>query len=160
MKILVTEVYFIGSHTVVELQNEGFEVNCRWPSNTSLKVLDGIDAITGKFRHSKIRFTDRDKVQDFSKKQRHFRCNPFCKAVGESVENPLLYYENNVSALVYVLQELQKMTEANFILVHLVLFTSRKMPITEDASIQKRCLLMEIPSKLRRNHNRRLKYLT
>jgi UDP-glucose 4-epimerase len=42
--------------------------------------------------------------------------------VGESVENPLLYYENNVSALVY-LQELQKMTEANFILVHLVPFT-------------------------------------
>jgi UDP-glucose 4-epimerase len=54
------------------------------------------------------------------------------KAVGESVENPL-YYENNVSALVYVLQELQKMTEANFILVHLALFTV-KPPITEDDS--------------------------
>jgi hypothetical protein len=41
--------------------------------------------------------------------------------------------------LVYVLQELQKMTEANFILVHLALFTVKpKMPITEDASIQKK----------------------
>jgi UDP-glucose 4-epimerase len=78
-----------------------------------------------KFRHSKIRFTDRDKVQDFKRNNDisgviHFAAS---KAVGESVENPLLYYENNVSALVYVLQELQKMTEANFILVHLVLFT-------------------------------------
>jgi UDP-glucose 4-epimerase len=40
---------FIGSHTVVELQNEGFEVVIVDDlSNTSLKVLDGIDAITGK----------------------------------------------------------------------------------------------------------------
>jgi UDP-glucose 4-epimerase len=63
-----------------------------------------------KFRHSKIRFTDRDKVQDFKRNNDisgviHFAAS---KAVGESVENPLLYYENNVSALVYVLQELQK----------------------------------------------------
>jgi UDP-glucose 4-epimerase len=120
---------FIGSH-VVELQNEGFEVVVDDLSNTSLKVLDGIDAITGKIpAFEKLDLRDRDKVQDFFKRNNdisgviHFAAS---KAVGESVENPLLYYENNVSALVYVLQELQKMTEANFILVHLAFWSSRK----------------------------------
>jgi UDP-glucose 4-epimerase len=47
MKILVTGGLGFGSHTVVELQNEGFEVIVDDLSNTSLKV-DGIDAITGK----------------------------------------------------------------------------------------------------------------
>jgi UDP-glucose 4-epimerase len=64
---------FIGSHTVVELQNEGFEVVIVDDLLIRLKVLDGIDAITGKFRHSKIRFTDRDKVQDFSKETTIFQ---------------------------------------------------------------------------------------
>jgi UDP-glucose 4-epimerase len=72
MKILVTGGLGFGSHTVVELQNEGFEVIVDDLSNTSLKV-DGIDAITGKFRHSKIRFTDRDKVQDFLKETTTFQ---------------------------------------------------------------------------------------
>jgi UDP-glucose 4-epimerase len=49
------------------------------------------------------------------------------KAVGESVENPLLYYENNINALIYLLQELQQKTkEANFILVPLVRFMVKK----------------------------------
>jgi UDP-glucose 4-epimerase len=98
---------------VVELQNEGFEVVIVDDlSNTSLKVLDGIDAITGKMA---FEFTDRTKYKIFQNNDIsgviHFAAS---KAVGESVENPLLYYENNVSALVYVLQELQKMTEANY----------------------------------------------
>ena len=145
MKILVTGgLGFIGSHTVVELQNEGFEVVIVDDlSNTSLKVLDGIDAITGKIpAFEKLDLRDRDKVQDFFKRNNdisgviHFAAS---KAVGESVENPLLYYENNVSALVYVLQELQKMTEANFIFSSscTVYGQAEKMPITEDALIQK-----------------------
>jgi nucleoside-diphosphate-sugar epimerase len=54
MKILVTGgLGFIGSH-VVELQNEGFDVIIVDDlSNTSLKVLDGIDGLQEKFRHSK-----------------------------------------------------------------------------------------------------------
>ncbi|HOD10551.1 MAG TPA: UDP-glucose 4-epimerase GalE, partial [Flavobacterium sp.] len=57
---------------------------------------------------------------------------------GESVENPLLYYENNINALVYILQELSKMAEANFIFSSscTVYGQAEKMPITEDASIQ------------------------
>jgi UDP-glucose 4-epimerase len=62
-------------HTVVELQNEGFEVVIVDDlSNTSLKVLDGIDAITGKIpAFEKLDLRDRDKVQDFSKETTTFQ---------------------------------------------------------------------------------------
>ena len=60
------------------------------------------------------------------------------KAVGESVENPLLYYENNINTLVYVLQELQQKTEAKFIFSSscTVYGQAEEMPITENAPIQ------------------------
>ena len=144
MKVLVTGgLGFIGSHTVVELQNEGFEVvivdNL---SNTSLSVLDGIEKITGKkpiFENLDLR--EKEKVQDFFKRNSdisgviHFAAS---KAVGESVEDPLLYYENNISALIYVLQQLQQKPEANFIFSSscTVYGQAEKMPITEDAALQ------------------------
>jgi UDP-glucose 4-epimerase len=144
MKILVTGgLGFIGSHTVVELQNEGFEVvaidNL---SNSSIEVLDGIEKITGKKPvFEKLDLKDKSSVQDFFKKHNdisgviHFAAS---KAVGESVENPLLYYENNINALVYILQELQKQSNANFIFSSscTVYGQAEEMPITEDASIQ------------------------
>jgi UDP-glucose 4-epimerase len=144
MKILVTGgLGFIGSHTVVELQNEGFEVvaidNL---SNSSISVLDGIEKISGKkliFEQMDLR--DKKSVQDFFKKHSnvagviHFAAS---KAVGESVENPLLYYENNINTLVYILQELQQKPEANFIFSSscTVYGQAETMPITENASIQ------------------------
>ena len=144
MKVLVTGgLGFIGSHTVVELQNEGFEVviidNL---SNSSEEVLKGIVAISGKTPlFEKMDLRDKASVQSFFKKHNdvtgviHFAAS---KAVGESVENPLLYYENNINALVYILQELQKKTEANFIFSSscTVYGQAEKMPITEDASVQ------------------------
>ncbi|WP_338647306.1 UDP-glucose 4-epimerase GalE [Flavobacterium sp. KS-LB2] len=144
MKILVTGgLGFIGSHTVVELQNEGYEVivvdNL---SNTSLNVLDGIQNITGKVpAFEKLDLREKDKVQDFFKRHHdisgviHFAAS---KAVGESVENPLLYYENNINALVYILQELQQKPEASFIFSSscTVYGQAETMPITENASIQ------------------------
>jgi UDP-glucose 4-epimerase len=144
MKIVVTGgLGFIGSHTVVELQNEGFEVvaidNL---SNSSIQVLDGIERITGKkplFAHIDLR--DKQAVQNFFKKHDdvagviHFAAS---KAVGESVENPLLYYENNINSLVYILQEMTNMPQANFIFSSscTVYGQAEKMPITEDASVQ------------------------
>ncbi len=144
MKILVTGgLGFIGSHTVVELQNQGFEVviidNL---SNSSEKVLDGIVAITNKkplFENLDLR--EKGKVQDFFNRHQdisgviHFAAS---KAVGESVENPLLYYENNICSLVYILQELQKKPEANFIFSSscTVYGQAEKMPITENAELQ------------------------
>ena len=144
MKIVVTGgLGFIGSHTVVELQNQGFEVviidNL---SNTSLSVLDGIAKISGintAFENLDLR--DKAKVQDFFKRHQdvsgviHFAAS---KAVGESVGNPLLYYENNINSLVYLLQELKELPESNFIFSSscTVYGQAEKMPITENASIQ------------------------
>jgi UDP-glucose 4-epimerase len=144
MKIVVTGgLGFIGSHTVVELQNEGFEViaidNL---SNSSESVLDGIFNITGKKPiFEKMDLRDKKSVQDFFKKHNdiagviHFAAS---KAVGESVENPLLYYENNICSLVYLLQELQQKLTANFIFSSscTVYGQAEKMPITENAPVQ------------------------
>ncbi len=144
MKIVVTGgLGYIGSHTVVELQNEGFEVvavdNL---SNASIEVLDGIEAITGKkplFEQLDLR--DKAKVQELFKKHTdiagviHFAAS---KAVGESVEKPLLYYENNLGVLVYVLQELQKKEGASFIFSSscTVYGQADEMPITESAPVK------------------------
>ena len=144
MKILVTGgLGFIGSHTVVELQSEGFEVivvdNL---SNSSLNVLEGIEKISGTRPHfENIDLRDKSAVQEFFRKYDaisgiiHFAAS---KAVGESVENPLLYYENNINSLVYLLQELQKKPEAHFIFSSscTVYGQAEKMPITENAPVQ------------------------
>ncbi len=134
---------FIGSHTVVELHNAGYEaIIIDNLSNSSINVLDGIEKIIGKkpiFENLDLR--DKASVQNFFSKYNdvvgiiHFAAS---KAVGESVENPLLYYENNINALVYVLQELTKMPSANFIFSSscTVYGQAEKMPITEDASVQ------------------------
>ncbi|MGV7106830.1 UDP-glucose 4-epimerase GalE [Flavobacterium sp. U410] len=144
MKILVTGgLGFIGSHTVVELQNEGFEVviidNL---SNSSIEVLGGIERITKQrpiFENIDLR--NKKSVQDFFNKYQdiegviHFAAS---KAVGESVENPLLYYENNINALVYILQELQAKAKAKFIFSSscTVYGQAETMPITENAPVQ------------------------
>ena len=144
MKILVTGgLGFIGSHTVVELQNEGFDVvivdNL---SNSSEDVLKGIYAITGKepiFENFDLR--DRHKVRNFFEKHDdivgviHFAAS---KAVGESVEKPLLYYENNLGVLTYLLQELVDKKGTGFIFSSscTVYGQADEMPITENASVK------------------------
>ncbi len=144
MKILVTGgLGFIGSHTVVELQNEGFEVvvidNL---SNSSEDVLEGIETITGKQPiFEKMDLREKSKVQEFFQKHSdiegviHFAAS---KAVGESVEKPLLYYENNLGVLVYLLQELTQKNKANFIFSSscTVYGQADILPITEDAPVK------------------------
>ena len=144
MKILVTGgLGFIGSHTVVELQHKGFEVviidDC---SNAEESVLDGISKITGiKPLFEKIDLREKSKVEDFFRRHEdlvgviHFAAS---KAVGESVEKPLLYYENNIGTLVYILKELCKKNKASFIFSSscTVYGQADKMPITEDAPVK------------------------
>ncbi|MGB5418695.1 UDP-glucose 4-epimerase GalE [Algibacter sp.] len=144
MKILVTGgLGFIGSHVVVELQNEGFEVviidNL---SNSSEDVLKGITAITGKQPlFEKLDLRDKPLVVDFFKKHHdilgviHFAAS---KAVGESVDLPLLYYENNLNTLIYILQELQKKEASNIIFSSscTVYGQADVLPITESAPIK------------------------
>lgn len=143
-KILVTGgLGFIGSHTVVELQNEGFDVVIIDDlSNSSINVLDGITAITEKSPiFEKFDLKDKSKVQDFFKRHQdikgiiHFAAS---KAVGESVQKPLLYYENNINTLVYVLQELNNLPIANFIFSSscTVYGQADELPITENAPVK------------------------
>ncbi|WP_338731701.1 UDP-glucose 4-epimerase GalE [Mangrovimonas cancribranchiae] len=143
-KILVTGgLGFIGSHTVVELQNIGFDVviidNL---SNSSLSVLDGIEKITGKLpEFEKLDLREKPKVQAFFKKHNniegiiHFAAS---KAVGESVDKPLLYYENNLTTLVYLLQEFGAMDSPNFIFSSscTVYGQADELPIKESAPIK------------------------
>ncbi len=143
-KILVTGgLGFIGSHTVVELQNEGYEVIIIDDlSNSSIEVLDGITSITGKKPiFEKLDLKNKAGVEDFFKKYNdikgviHFAAN---KAVGESVKEPLMYYENNIGTLVYLLKELQKSPSAAFIFSSscTVYGQADELPITEDAPVK------------------------
>ena len=102
MKILVTGgTGYIGSHTVVELQNAGYEVlvidNF---DNSHPSVLLNIEKITGKkVIFEKIVIRDKKSLKDFVSNNKdidaiiHFAAS---KAVGESVEKPLKYYENKI----------------------------------------------------------------
>ncbi|MBT8318526.1 MAG: UDP-glucose 4-epimerase GalE [Gramella sp.] len=144
-KVLVTGgLGFIGSHTVVALQKEGYEVviidNL---SNSSIDVLGGITQITGKTPEFKnIDLRDKNAVKDFFEEFQdiddviHFAAS---KAVGESVMNPLLYYENNLSTLIYLLQELNKKPNARFIFSSscTVYGQADELPITENAPVKK-----------------------
>ena len=139
-KILVTGgLGFIGSHTVVELQLAGYEVviidNLY---NSKIGVLESIIAITGvKPSYFNIDLRNKIAVEDFFKNNKiegviHFAAS---KAVGESVKNPLLYYENNISTLVYLLKEMKKHKLSNFIFSSscTVYGQADELPITENA---------------------------
>jgi UDP-glucose 4-epimerase len=143
-KILVTGgLGFIGSHTVVELQKEGYDVIIIDDlSNTRLEVLDGITEIT-KIRPDFVQMDLKEKeaVATFFNEHKidgviHFAAS---KAVGESVENPIKYYENNISTLVYLLKS---MAENN--VPHLIFSSSctvygqaDELPITENAPVKR-----------------------
>ncbi|SDR66762.1 UDP-glucose 4-epimerase [Formosa sp. Hel1_31_208] len=143
-KILVTGgLGFIGSHTVVELQNEGFEVVIIDDlSNSSLDVLKGISSITGKTpNYENIDLKEKALVEQFFQKHKdisgviHFAAS---KAVGESVQMPLHYYENNLNTLIYTLKEVIGLDESNFIFSSscTVYGQAEEMPITEKAPVQ------------------------
>lgn len=143
-KILVTGgLGFIGSHTVVELQNEGFEVVIIDDlSNTSINVLNSITEITGvKPDFFNIDLRVKSAVKEFFNNNTidgiiHFAA---FKAVGESVQNPLDYYENNIGSLVYILQEMRDRKLDNFIFSSscTVYGQADELPITENAPIKK-----------------------
>ena len=139
-KILVTGgLGFIGSHTVVELQQAGYDVviidNLY---NSKIEVLDSITSITSiKPSYFNIDLRNKIAVEDFFKNNKidgiiHFAAS---KAVGESVKNPLLYYENNISTLVYLLKEMKKHKLSNFIFSSscTVYGQADELPITENA---------------------------
>lgn len=143
-QILVTGgLGFIGSHTVVELQNAGYDVVIIDDlSNTTINVLDQITEITGKkplFEQLDLRvkqevthFFDRHQIDGII----HFAA---FKAVGESMSKPLDYYENNLGTLVYLLQEMRDRKLDNFIFSSscTVYGQADELPITEKAPVKK-----------------------
>lgn len=143
--ILVTGgLGYIGSHTAVELMNEGYEVvivdNL---SNSKIEVLDGIESIAGK-RPSFEQFdlTDRGKTEDFFAKYKnieaiiHFAAS---KAVGESVEKPLHYYHNNLGSLINILRGMSVYGINNLVFSSscTVYGQPDTLPVAENAPIKK-----------------------
>jgi len=119
MKILVTGgTGYIGSHTAVELVNQGYEViiidNL---SNSERFILDRIKQITGHLpKFYECDLVDYEKVSHIFAENRdiqgviHFAAY---KAVGESVEKPLNYYRNNLVSLINLLEIMDKYQVAN-----------------------------------------------
>ena len=113
MSILVTGgTGYIGSHTVVELQNAGFEVVvCDNLSNSSKKSLERVKQITGKdvpFYEGDVRD---EKLLDKVLSEHQIECAIHfagLKAVGESVAKPLEYYENNLCATMTLCRVMSK----------------------------------------------------
>ncbi len=109
MRVLVTGgTGYIGSHTVVELLNSGHEVTIFDNLyNSKEEVVDKIETITGK----RPQFFKAD-LLDIESMRAPFQNGPFdavihfagLKAVGESVEKPLLYYENNISGTINLIK--------------------------------------------------------
>ena len=137
---------FIGSHTTVELQEAGYNVvivdNL---SNSKIEVLDGIEKITGvRPAFEQANLEDKIATEKIFQKYPniegiiHFAAS---KAVGESVEKPLMYYRNNVVSLINLLELMPKYN------VKGIIFSSsctvygqpnqENLPVTEDAPHQK-----------------------
>ena len=121
MKIFVTGgTGYIGSHTVVELQQNGYDVVivdnlC----NSNIGVLDGIEKITGiRPEFEQIDLTEGEQVRDFFRRHQdikaviHFAA---LKAVGESVQKPLEYYRNNLNSLMNVIAGMREFGVKNLV---------------------------------------------
>src|SRR5690606_23768575 len=143
-KILVTGgTGYIGSHTVVELQQSGYEpVIVDNLSNSTAKILDQIERITGnRPEFHEFDLCDTDRTQKFIHDHAdlsgviHFAAS---KAVGESVQQPLKYYHNNFFSLINLLNAFSGRE------VHFVFSSSctvygqpDELPVTESAPVKK-----------------------
>ncbi len=147
MKILVTGgTGYIGSHTTVELIQKGHEVVIVDALfNSRAEAIDAIETVTGRRpEFEQFDLTDNTKVDDFFSRHAdikgviHFAAH---KAVGESVEQPLRYYRNNLVSLMNILEAMRRYNVPN------IVFSSSctvygepdadNLPISEKAPIKK-----------------------
>ncbi|WP_214229357.1 UDP-glucose 4-epimerase GalE [Pedobacter sp. B4-66] len=142
-KILVTGgTGFIGSHTVVELHNAGYEVIIVDDlSNSNPKILDQIEAIIGiKPEFVELNLCDEAKVTEFVSKNTdidgviHFAA---FKAVGESVQQPLKYYKNNFYSLINLISAFNSSIKLVFSSSCTVYGQPDVLPVTEEAPTKK-----------------------
>ena len=146
-RILVTGgTGYIGSHTTVELMQQGYDVTIVDNlSNSSIDVLDGITKIVGR----KPDFANID-CGNFVNMDNVFRAHPdivgvihfaASKAVGESVEKPLLYYRNNLRSLVTLLEVMKLHQVPNIVFSSSCTVYGQPdadhLPVDETAPIQK-----------------------
>ena len=144
-KILVTGgCGYIGTHTIVDLIENGYDViSADNLSRSNPSMLDGVQKITGK------------KIKNYNVDLCHFEdtCAVFqenadiagiihfaaYKAVGESVENPLLYYSNNLNSLINILRCAKEFKVPNFVFSSscTVYGNPDVIPVTEESPLQK-----------------------
>ena len=143
-RILVTGgLGYIGSHSVVELQQSGYEVvivdNL---SNSRADVVDNIQAVTSvRPAFEKVDCTDLDVMEGVFKKYAgieaiiHFAAS---KAVGESVQKPLLYYRNNIVSLLNLVELMPRFGVKGLVFSSscTVYGEPDVLPVTEDAPIK------------------------
>ncbi len=134
---------YIGSHTIVDLIDNGFEViSIDNLSNSDESVLGGIRKITGKdVRNYQVDLCDLEKTEQIFESHPdiqgiiHFAA---LKSVGESVEQPLRYFQNNLNSLINILSCMEK-----FGVEHLIFSSScsvygnaDQLPVTENTPLQ------------------------
>lgn len=142
MKILVTGgTGYIGSHTAVELLNSNYEIiildNL---SNSKIEVVDKIKQITRKdFKFYQIDLRDKDKLSNIFKENKIDAVIHFAglKAVGESVEKPLLYYRNNLDSTLTLCEVMNEYNVKKLVFSSsATVYGSQKvLPIKETASL-------------------------
>jgi UDP-glucose 4-epimerase len=133
---------YIGSHTVVELVNAGYKpVIIDNFNNSDKRVVKRLEKLTGKnitlYEHD---YQEQDKLSTILKKEKiegviHFAAY---KAVGESVQNPLKYFDNNVVGLVKLLEVLEKNNTPNLVFSSscTVYGEADKLPLTESSPVK------------------------
>ena len=142
MSVLVTGgAGYIGSHTVVELLNSGREVVIIDDfSNSKPEVLESIRKITGKdFKFYEMDYADKSKLEKVFEENNIDSVMNFAgfKAVGESVEKPIMYYMNNVSGALVLLDTMKKYNVKKFVFSSsaTVYGDPEIVPITEDCKV-------------------------
>ncbi|MGI8581514.1 MAG: SDR family NAD(P)-dependent oxidoreductase, partial [Chitinophagaceae bacterium] len=144
-KILVTGgCGYIGSHTIVDLIENGYEVlSVDDNSRSTTYLLDGIEKITGrKVKNYKVDLKDYNDTRAIFEENEditgiiHFAAY---KAVGESVQEPLMYYENNLFSLINLLKCVQEFEIPHFVFSSscTVYGSPDTIPVTEESPIKK-----------------------
>lgn len=144
MKILVTGgCGYIGSHTIVDLINEGFEVICLDNlSRGNSEILNGVQQITGKeIVNHNIDLCNETETRLFFQNHLpdaviHFAAY---KSVGESMQMPLLYYRNNINSLTNLLQCIADFNVKHFVFSSScsVYGNSLQQPVVESMAFNK-----------------------